>query len=73
MRGAIVVITAGMAMLFLGRKQYIHHYVSLAMIVAAVAIVGVAGIAASDDGDDKTPTTPIGVGLIIIAQLFTGG
>lgn len=74
MRGAIVVITAGMAMLFLGRKQYTHHYVSLAMIVCAVAIVGVAGIAASDDGeDDKTPTTPVGVGLIIIAQLFTGG
>lgn len=74
MRGAIVVITAGMAMLFLGRKQYTHHYVSLAMIVAAVAIVGLAGIAASDDGkDDKTPTTPMGVGLIILAQLFTGG
>lgn len=74
MRGAIVVITAGMAMIFLGRKQYTHHYVSLVMIVAAVAIVGVAGIVASDDGeDDKTPTTPIGVGLIILAQLFTGG
>lgn len=73
MRGAIVVITAAMAMIFLGRKQYLHHYVSLTLIVCAVAIVGVAGILASDDGDDKTPTTPLGVGLIILAQLFTGG
>lgn len=47
---------------------------SLALIVAAVAIVGISGIMASDDGDDdKTPTTPLGVGLIILAQLFTGG
>lgn len=44
MRGLIVVITAAMAMIFLGRKQYLHHYMSLFMIVAAVFIVGFSGI-----------------------------
>ena len=44
MRGIIVVVTAGMAMAFLGRKQYFHHFFSLFLIVAAVAIVGVVGI-----------------------------
>lgn len=44
MRGFIVVITAFMAMLFLGRKQYIHHWVSLFVIVSGVAIVGYVSI-----------------------------
>lgn len=44
MRGAIVIITALMAFLFLGRKQYLHHILSLAAIVTGVALVGVASM-----------------------------
>jgi len=45
MRGIIVFITAGMSILFLGGKQYAHHWVSLSMIVAGVAIVGIVSVA----------------------------
>ena len=56
MRGIIVVITAGMAMLFLGRKQYLHHWLSLITIVAGVFIVGLVGVTMSkkDEGDDDS-------------------
>mmetsp|Transcript_16343 Transcript_16343/g.27645 ORF Transcript_16343/g.27645 Transcript_16343/m.27645 type:complete len:226 (+) Transcript_16343:41-718(+) len=77
MRGFIVVITAGMAFIFLGKKQYSHHIISLFVIVAAVAIVGLVGILHSEDqGDDdgsKATTSVLGVLLLLIAQCFTGG
>lgn len=65
-------------MLFLGRKQYFHHFLSLFVIVLAVAIVGLVGIMHSQDdseGDDssKAQTTVLGVILLIVAQCFTGG
>ena len=44
MRGFIVVITSAMAVIFLGKKQYIHHITSLGVIVIAVAIVGLVGV-----------------------------
>jgi hypothetical protein len=79
MRGIIVVITAGMAMFFLGRKQYAHHYMSLTIIVAAVAGVGLVGLAIStknvddDGGDAGATTTLLGIMLLLVAQGFTGG
>merc|ERR1711990_1222552 len=39
MRGVIVVITALMALIFLGKKQYAHNWISLLMIVLGVFIV----------------------------------
>ena len=75
MRGAIVVITAAMAVIFLGRKQYVHHILSLVVIVLAVAIVGLVGVlhTKDDGGDDTGKTTILGVLLLVIAQCFTGG
>jgi uncharacterized membrane protein len=80
MRGIIVVITAGMAMVFLGKKQYLHHYVSLFAIVSAVSMVGLVGIAISNkladenpDSDEQTSVTkPLGIILLLISQCFTG-
>ena len=67
MRGIIVVITAGMAMLFLGRKQYIHHWLSLITIVLGVFIVGVVGVTMSSKSEDDSgsQTTLLGVLLLI--------
>jgi len=75
MRGIIVLITAIMSILFLGKKQYCHHWTSLVVIVAGVAIVGLVGIMSTDDDDDSggTPTSTTGVVLLLIAQCFTGG
>jgi len=69
MRGIIVLITAIMSILFLGNKQYCHHWSSLFVIVAGVAVVGLVGvISSSDDSDsDKTPTTLTGILLLLCA------
>lgn len=69
MRGIIVLITAILSILFLEKKQYCHHWSSLISIVAGVAIVGVVGIQMSkDDVDsDSTPTSILGVVLLLVA------
>jgi len=53
MSGVIVVITAFMAIQFLGKKQYAHHWVSLFSIVLGVFIVGLVGVMYSN----KSATT----------------
>jgi drug/metabolite transporter (DMT)-like permease len=40
MRGIIVIITAVMAVVFLKRKLYRHHWTSLAILIFGVIIVG---------------------------------
>ena len=70
MRGIIVLITAIMSILFLGNKQYCHHWSSLFVIVGGVAVVGLVGVisSSSDDSDsDKTPTTLTGILLLLCA------
>ena len=69
MRGAIVLITSAMAWLFLGQKQYAHKLISLVIIVLGVAIVGVAS---QTQTGQENETKPLGLILILIAQLFTG-
>ena len=71
-----MVITAAMSILFLGAKQYTHHWIALFMIVAGVAIVGVASVLHVDPDaktDDGPATTVLGVLLLLGAQCFTGG
>ena len=53
MRGIIVVITAGLSILFLGAKQYAHHWISLFMIVLGVAIVGIVSVMMGKKDDDE--------------------
>ena len=69
MRGIIVVITAGMSIIFLGAKQYAHHWISLFMIVAGVAIVGIVSVGDSDSSksDDGPTTTLTGVIFLLAA------
>lgn len=52
MRGIIVFITAGLAVLLLGEKRYVHHWIALISIVTGVAIVGVVSVndSAADTG-----------------------
>lgn len=69
MRGIIVLITAGMSVLFLGGKLYAHHWISLFMIVAGVAIVGIVSVLdskVSADGEGPS-TTILGVMLLLLA------
>ena len=56
-RGVIVVITAFMSVVFLKKKQYMHHIVSIFFIISGVAIVGYVSVTQSDknkdDGDES--------------------
>ena len=71
MRGIIVVITALLALIFLGKKQYRHHWTAIIMIVAGVAEVGWVAIALEgDSGGNSSPVT--GIILLMISQLFAG-
>jgi len=73
MRGVIVVITAFMAIQFLGKKQYAHHWVSLFAIVLGVFIVGLVGIMYSSKSANTSQTSILGIALLLLAQCFTGG
>jgi Nucleotide-sugar transporter len=55
-RGALVLFVGLFSVLFLKRKLFLYHWVSLAIVVLGVAVVGLAGAIWS--GDQKTHTTP---------------
>jgi len=52
MRGLIVVITALLSIIFLGRKQYRHHWTGVVLIITGVFIVGYVSVVGSS-GDDS--------------------
>jgi hypothetical protein len=55
-----------MSMIFLGRKQYRHHYISLLTIVLGIVLVGYASLSKTESSSG-TKTKPIGIILILIA------
>ena len=72
MRASLIVMTATLAYLFLGRKQYIHHFVGLILILSALAIVIFTGILnKSDNAEDSEiiETKPLGIMIVILGQL----
>ena len=66
MRGLIVVITALMSVIFLGRKQYRHHLVGVFLIVFGVAIVGAVSIVAESDETDSSGGGSAALGIILL-------
>lgn len=73
MRGLIVVITALMSILFLGRKQYRHHWTGIVLIIVGVFWVGYVSVAASKNSDaGGSGSELLGIFLLICSQLFTG-
>jgi len=71
MRGLIVVITALLSIIFLGRKQYRHHWTGVALIITGVFVVGYVSVAGSS-GSDSNGSPLLGIVLLIGSQLFTG-
>ena len=57
-RGALVLFVGLFSVLFLKRKLFAYHWVSLIIVVSGVALVGLAGAIYS--GDQNTPTSPDG-------------
>jgi len=71
MRGLIVVITALLSIIFLGRKQYRHHWTGVALIITGVFVVGYVSVAGSS-GSDSSGSALLGIVLLICSQLFAG-
>ena len=70
LRGIIIVITAAMSIIFLKRKLYRHHWTSVFTILLGVFLVGLAALIWKDK--EAVPTKPLGIILLVVAQLFHG-
>jgi drug/metabolite transporter (DMT)-like permease len=70
MGGLIVIINALLAYQLLGKKQYAHHWISLAFIVVGVSVVGYAS--QDGTGEGSNDSSLIGIFLLVIAMCFTG-
>ena len=70
LRGMIIIITAGMSIIFLKRKLYRHHWWSIIIIFLGVFLVGLAALIFSKK--DSTPTKVLGIILLIVSQFFAG-
>jgi len=72
MRGFINVVTPFLSIIFLKRKQYIHHWFGVVFIVVGVCGVGAVAMAYPTE-DNSHGSVGLGILLVIIAQFFTGG
>ena len=76
MRGSLVIFTAVQAYVFLGRKQYFHHYVSIFFIFFALAMVGYVGTLSSNSSKEEVSETfetkPMGILILLVAYVFVG-
>ncbi|KAJ3117775.1 hypothetical protein HK098_006122, partial [Nowakowskiella sp. JEL0407] len=78
LRGSVVLFTGTFSVWFLGRKHPLYRWFALVTVFVGVAIVGLSGVIyrtkslTNDDGDVKDlKTNPIGIFLVILAQIFT--
>ena len=67
----IIIVTAVMSILFLNRKLFRHHWSSVGVIFTGVALVGIAAVVSSANSEEAV--NPLGIILLILAQLFSGG
>ena len=67
MRGIIVVITCLFSVVFLKKKLYMHHLVSVIFIVFGVAWVGVVNILAGTDDPTAAGSMVLGIILLLIS------
>jgi drug/metabolite transporter (DMT)-like permease len=72
MRGMIIIVTTVMSIIFLKRKYYRHHWTSVAVIFLGVAIVGASPLIHGKSSGSGS-INPMGILLLIVAQLFSGG
>ena len=71
LRGMIIVITAGMSIIFLKRKLYRHHWSSMGFIFLGVLLVGIAyAIAPKDPDAPEQGTGALGLIMLVVAQFF---
>ena len=72
MRGSVTVITALLSMIFLGKKQYRHHWTGLFLICIALVEVGYVAIAFGEKDTGLVGSIALGIALLLVAQVFAG-
>ena len=70
LRGLLVVVVPLQSMLFLGRKQYRHHFLGIALIVTGVTWVSYVHVISSNH--TKQESSMFGIVLLIISQFVQG-
>lgn len=71
-RGFLNVVCPFLSIIFLKRKQYIHHWIGVISIVIGVAEVGWVALTYDASDEDTTGSIALGLILIIVAQFFAG-
>ncbi len=66
MRGLIVVITALMSIIFLGKKQYRHHWTGVGLILTGVFLVGFVSVSGGS-GSESGGSEIVGILLLVVA------
>lgn len=65
-RGALVLFVGLFSVLFLKRKLYLYHWLSLVIVVLGVAIVGLSGALFPDDKDGTTSAGPVKMDMLFL-------
>jgi drug/metabolite transporter (DMT)-like permease len=75
LRGSIIIFTAVLSVIFLGRKLWGYHYIGLFLTVIGVTIVGLSSIIGADNGSTKETKAGslvlIGNIMVILSQLMS--
>jgi drug/metabolite transporter (DMT)-like permease len=71
-RGSMVIITAVYALIFLGSKQYSHHWFSLFLILTGTVIVGAVSVINKEEGSDLSTTSTLGLMILVGSLSITG-
>lgn len=69
LRGMIIIITAVMAIIFLKKKLFRHHWGSIIVIFIGVFMVGLAALVfkTEEEKKSKEQTKPLGLILLLVA------
>lgn len=72
LRGAMLVWTALLSVLFLGRRLNRQHLLGIALCISGIALVGVANIASEGAGAARQNVV-MGIGIILVGQILQAG
>jgi drug/metabolite transporter (DMT)-like permease len=65
MRSSLVIFTALLSVIFLKRKLFRHHYVSIAAVVIGLFFVGLSSFLSGSDGNSTRTLGMIALGIIL--------
>jgi len=70
MRGAIIVFSAILAVIFLKRKLRAFHWIGVAVTVIGLCLVGFAAVMQQTPSNPRSDHATLGVLLVLVAQVF---